>query len=377
MSGKLSCLINNTLYPTHGGDRNALIGELGVPDEQVLDFSASVVPFGSRPEVLSTLGDLGRLVSEYPEPNALLFSEKVSKYLKVPSEWVFVTNGSTELIHLLPRLVALGEEALVLNPCFSEYERGLELSGIHVNSLHYDPESLFQMNPESVIDYLHQHSSVRMLILGHPNNPTGHLWDDDVLKVIVQYCESQKIILVVDETFVEFCGETVSALKWVQDNRYVIVVRSMTKFFGLAGVRLGYGVMHPDIKTRLKKYQIPWSVNAIAQKMGILALADEGYLIQTRKMMDELRTFLFSELNALSGIRVFPSQTNFLLFQLLGGTVESTHQFYMSLLRAGILIRNCGNFKGLDESYFRVAVRAESENQVLISAIKTQLDKES
>jgi len=154
------------------------------------------------------------------------------------------------------------------------------------------------------------------------------------------------------------------------------VVRSMTKFFGLAGVRLGYGVMHPDFKTRLKKYQIPWSVNGIAQKMGIAALADEEYLIQTRKMMDELRTFLFSELNVLSGIRIFPSQTNFLLFQLLGETVEGAHQFYMSLLRAGILIRNCGNFKGLNESYFRVAVRAESENQVLISAIKTQLDKE-
>ena len=171
---KLSYPINNILYPAHGGNRHALVSGLGVPDEDVIDFSASVIPFGSSSGILSVFEDLGQLVSEYPEPYSFLFSEKVSEYLKIPSAWFFVTSGSTELIYLLPNLLETNERALILNPCFSEYERAFEINGIHVHSLNYDAESLFQISSESVIKYLHQHPLIKMLVLGHPNNPTGH-----------------------------------------------------------------------------------------------------------------------------------------------------------------------------------------------------------
>lgn len=98
----------------------------------------------------------------------------------------------------------------------------------------------------------------------------------------------------VDEAFIDFCHERVSALKWIVNNPYLVVVRSMTKFFGLAGVRLGYGVMHPDLKTRLKKYQIPWSVNTIAQKMGVVALGNDEYSAQIRKTVNKQHVCLFS-----------------------------------------------------------------------------------
>jgi threonine-phosphate decarboxylase len=376
MSEKLNCPTKNILYPTHGGSRHVYMDGLGVPEDHIIDFSASVIPLGSNPELFSALDDLGRLVCEYPETNSFLFGEKVSTYLKVPSEWILVTNGSTELIHLLPRLLESNKEALILNPCFSEYERALELSGIHVHSLTYDAESLFQMDSERVTQYLHQHPSVKMLVLGHPNNPTGHLWDDDELESLVLHCESQEVVLVVDETFIEFCHEAVSALKWMRNSKYLVVVRSMTKFFGLAGVRLGYGVMHPSLKARLKKFQIPWSVNSIAQKMGINALSDDEYPIQTRIMVCECRTRLVSRLNTIPRLRIFPSQANFILFQLLVDTLEETHRFYVGLFKSGILIRNCGNFRGLDNSYFRVAVRSEKEGQILASGIEDQLNKE-
>ena len=376
LSEKINSLKCEIFYPAHGGNRHTVLEELGVLDEHVIDFSVSVNPLGPSPNMRLVLRDMESLLSEYPDPSSMLFCEKVSEYLKISLDQILVTNGSTELIHLLPRALGCNKQALILNPCFSEYERVFRLNQIHTHSLNYDVERMFQIDSEKVISHLRDHPEIEMLVLGNPNNPTGHLWGEKSLEVLVGYCKSQKIILVVDETFIDFCHETVSALKWIRNNQYLVVVRSMTKFFGLAGVRLGYGVMHPDLRARLKKYQILWSVNAVAQKMGIVALEDNEYSIQTRKMMDEQRVRLFSGLDTIPGIRVFPSQANFLLFQLLADTSEDAYQFYLDLLRDGILIRNCGNFSGLNKSYFRVAVRTEKENQILASRIEAQLGKE-
>ena len=374
---KLNPPIKRILYPLHGGNRHAAARELKVSDEEVIDFSASVNPLKPSPKVRSVLEGFDSQLAEYPDLETIPFREKVSGYLNVHMGQVLVTNGSTELIHLLPRVLERRKEVLILNPCFSEYEQVFQLNRVHTYSLNYDAEKKFQMNAETVVAHLRKHPEIEMLILGHPNNPTGHVWSEDSLDTLVHYCKSQRIILVIDETFIEFCQETVSALKWIHHSQHLIVVRSMTKFFGLAGIRLGYGVMHPSLRLRLKKYQVPWSVNTMAQKMGIAVLDDTNYAQQTRNIVQEQRQFLFSELNDLRGIRTFPSNANFLLFQLASGCVETAHQLYLNLMKDGILIRNCGNFEGLDKSYFRVAVRTKKENEILVSRIKAQLGEES
>ena len=376
ISEELSCPINNILYPFHGGNRHAAVRELSVSDGHVIDFSSSVNPLGPSPDALQVLRNMGSRLAEYPDPDSIPFCEKVSGYLKVPLNQILATNESTELIYLLPRLLGRRKEVLILDPCFSEYERAFRLNQVCTHSLNYDVEEIFQMDSGKVISHLRKHPEIEMLVLGHPNNPTGHVWDEDSLDRLVQYCGYQKIVLVVDETFIEFCDETVSTLKWVQDNPHLVVIRSMAKFFGLAGVRLGYGVMHPNSRARLKKYQIPWSVNVIAQEMGITVLEDLDHAQRTRKIVREQRQFLFSKLDDLKNIQVFPSQANFLLFQLTGGHTEAAHQLYMNLMKKGLLIRNCGNFNGLDKSYFRIAVRMERENQILVSRINAHLDRE-
>jgi len=373
---KLSSPANNILYPDHGGNHRAAVKELEMPDGPVIDFSASVNPLGPSPKVSLMLSNMASLLAEYPDPSSMQLGEKVSEYLKIPLGQILVTNGSTELIHLLPRLLKPGKEVLILNPCFSEYERVLGLDRISVHSMVYQADRSFQMDPEEVAEYLHQHSSIGMLVLGHPNNPTGHSWAKDSLDALIHYCKSTKIILVVDETFIEFCPDAVSALKWMENNPYLVVIRSMTKFFGLAGVRLGYGVMHPDLRTLLREYQIPWSVNALAQVLGVVALEDRDFVQQTRKIVREQRLYLYSELKNIGYVRVFPSQANFLLFRLSSGNTKLAHQLYMSLIMDGVLVRNCGNFVGLDESYFRVAIRTKKENQMLVSRIEAHLGKE-
>ncbi len=367
--------MSRVLYPFHGGNRHAAARELGMPDDHVIDFSASVNPLGPPSSVHSTLRNMGSSLAEYPDPDSTPFCEAVSEYLKVSLDQILVTNGSAELIHLLPRLLERRKEALILNPCFSEYEHVFQLNRVPVHSLNYEMGEMFHMDSKKVVNYLRNHPEIEMLILGHPNNPTGHVWSEDALDTLVQYCKTQRIIMVVDEAFIEFCDETMSVLKWMQNNRHLVVIRSMTKFFGLAGVRLGYGVMHPTLKARLKKYQIPWSVNVLAQILGTRVLEDVNHAQQTRIFVRQQRQRFFMQLNGIEGIHVFPSHANFLLFQLSDGCAEKVHDLYINLMKEGLLVRNCGNFNGLDKSYFRVAVRAKKENTCLASRIEVQLQK--
>lgn len=361
---------------SHGGNKQEMARLLNIPVDQILDFSASVNPLGPSPGTRAVLGCLESILAEYPDPDSILFCEKVSEYLQIPLRQILVTNGSVELIHLLPNLVGSGKEVIILRPFFSEYERAFRFNKIHTHSENYDVEGMFRMDIERLLNYLRGHPQIEMMVLGNPNNPTGHLWDEESLELLVQFCKSRNIFLVVDETFVEFCEKTVSVLKWVDSNPYLIVVRSMTKFYGLAGVRLGYGVMHPELRTKLKDYQIPWSVNSIAQKLGVVALDDHKYFARIKLMMLEQRERLFLELSSISGIKVFPSHANFLLFKLLTDNTREASQFYKGMLESGILVRSCSNFDGLDKSYFRVAVRTAKENRILVSKIKNQLGKE-
>lgn len=372
---KSTCPVKFKSYPIHGGSHYSVLADLGVSDKDVIDFSASVNPLGPSPDACRSLGDVESILTEYPDPGSHHFREKVSQCLNFSSEQVLVTNGSTELIHLLPRLVASGKEALIINPCFSEYESALRLNRIPVHSLEYHIDSQVQIHADEVTDFLRTHPKVEMLILGHPNNPTGQLWSEQSLSALIRYCESQQVVLVVDETFIEFCGEQDSTLKWMEGNSILIVVRSMTKFYGLAGVRLGYGVMHPTLKAKLESYQIPWSVNGVAQKMGILALDDEEYAVQTRSATCAQREYMFSALDSFLSIHVFSSQANFLFFQLLVESTEKARQFYMGLVDSGVLIRNCGNFRGLDERFFRVAVRSPEDNRRLFCEINAYFSR--
>ncbi|NIQ01209.1 MAG: aminotransferase class I/II-fold pyridoxal phosphate-dependent enzyme, partial [Nitrospinaceae bacterium] len=212
---------------------------------------------------------------------------------------------------------------------------------------------------------------IQMIILGRPNNPTGNACDAITLQKLTAACQFRKIFLVVDEAFIDFWDTRQSALIVTKDHPYRVIVRSMTKFYGLAGIRLGFGVMHPGIRRCLEKYQIPWSVNAVAQSAGVASLADREYFVDTRKWAREQRRYLESEMTAVSAFQVFPSKVNFLLFRLLDDAAGLPFKLFSHLIHKKILIRNCGNFRGLDERYFRVAVRNFDDNRRLMNAIRS------
>jgi threonine-phosphate decarboxylase len=201
-----------------------------------------------------------------------------------------------------------------------------------------------------------------MAFLCNPNNPTGGLMKkEDVLK-IAEAARGLKCYLVVDEAFMDFVPEE-SVIKEVRNNPYLIVLRSMTKFYALSGMRIGYGIFPSAVMDTIKRYKEPWTVNTIAQTAGIAALNDAGYRTQTFKIMRNEKKVL-EDCFKLLGIPYFPSSANFYLIKH-----DNAQKIIASLRNKGIMIRDCSNFIGLDGSYMRIAVKSNKDNMKLLKEL--------
>jgi len=356
-------------YPDHGGDVRLASRLSGVPESRILDFSASINPLGIPPIAAEAYVELKNELSVYPEPESKELKCHLSKDLGLPESWLCVTNGSVELIRLLPQLWPPEKSVAIVEPTFSEYSRAFELAEVPIQKIVLNPDAAFRLSIEQMLQELEAMPQLGGVVIGHPNNPTGALWEEETLLGLLAYCEERRLFLVVDEAFVEFSESGNFFLSRIQNCRYLILVRSMTKIYGLPGLRIGFGILHPDWGGMLMKHQIPWSVNRLAQKLGQVVTGDAKFLEQTRSYIQGQREFLTQGLKNMGFIKVNPSDANFLLFRLRHPSV-SPGKFYESLLRKGIVVRNCGNFLGLDDSYFRVAVRKIEENQVLLEGVK-------
>ena len=356
-------------FPLHGGDISFACENANIGVDEIIDFSASINPLGPPKSVLAELPHMGPHIGRYPNSQSSALKNQLRQILNVKPEAVVVTNGSMELIFLLPHLLTRDDEVLLVSPCFSEYKRAFELAKIVTNSVVVSGENEFVVPAKSIISELQKNPRIKGVVLGHPNNPTGRLWDKKELQELLEFCEREKRFLIVDETFIEFCDPAQSLLGQIETNEFLILIRSMTKFYALPGLRLGYGVMHPKYAKIIDRFRPPWSVNALAQHMGGAALLDEEYAIQSRNNNAKAKQNLFHGLSQMKPLKVFSSDANFILFQLLNEKCITPEQFYLQIIQKGILLRNCGNFAGLDSSYFRVAVRGDADNQKLLAAL--------
>ena len=262
---------------------------------------------------------------------------------------------------------------LCVTPCFSEYERAFRLAGIPVHEWPLSPEASFAIDMPAFLRKLDRLADLGGIVIGHPNNPTGTLWEMDSLLRLLEYCEKRDIHLVVDETFIDFAGWEYSLLKRVEQSKVLILVQSLTKFYALPGLRLGYGVTSPEVANRIKAFRPPWSVNSLAQKIGIAVLGDTEFKKRSRQYVEQEKDYLRREMAAIRSILAFPSHANFLLFRLRDENTQTPGRLYQNLLRDGILIRNCGNFGGLNTRFFRVAVKKSKENDFLLAMLNKHL----
>lgn len=361
--------ITDSRLPTHGGDLLTASRLSGIHPQDILDFSVSVNPLG-LPECVAPLmeeiiSDLGR----YPDSESSELKHALADMLKVDTGHITVTNGSTELIYLLPRLWEKGKSVLCVTPCFSEYERSFTLAGIAVHDYALSPEENFTIEIDAFLNTVRGINNLGGIVIGHPNNPTGTLWNNDFLLELLAYCEANEIYLVIDETFIEFPGLEHSLAPKVAQSRFLILVQSLTKFYALAGLRVGHGITSTALAERIRAVRPPWSVSVPAQTIGVAVLRDVEHKIKTRQFIKTESQYLYERLCKIKPIEVFPSQTNFHLFHLRNPDTSRATEIYLKLLRDGILTRNCANFRGLNASFFRIAVKTRADNEILLSKL--------
>ncbi len=361
---KCFLMINQLQHHRHGGNLRALSQAAGLPQGELLDFSANINPLGPpdwlRPLIESRISDL----IHYPDPDATELVETLAELHGISTDQVLVGNGATELLHLLPR--ALGCSSLLLPvPSYADYEGPARLSGLTIQQLPLCPENGFTLDPACLVPFL---KPAQLVLLGQPNNPTGRTFDAESLRVIA--LEHPATLFVVDESFIGFTDGNRS----LQQNRpeNILILTSLTKLYAIPGLRLGYLTAAAAHIRQLKTYLPNWTVNSLAQAVGVRAVQDAEYLQRTRSFVSQQRQQLSQALGQQPSLTVFPGEANFLLLRLDHPRLDA-QQLADLTLQQGIALRVCGNFAGLDGRYFRVAVRTEPEQQRLYSVLHSIL----
>lgn len=350
----------------HGGNVFEAARRLGCAPEEILDFSASINPLGPPPGLLEVVIKAFELVRHYPDIANRAFVEAVSERFRIDADRIAVGNGSTELIYALP--YALGtSRVLAVVPTFKEYLQAFSLSGSRVDLCVAAAEHHFQPTVHQLEQALEAKDPEAVLVT-HPGSPSGSLLPQNVRRFLLEQSRVRNFTLVVDEVFVDFCEEE-SLLEELTRHDRLILIRSLTKFYGIPGLRLGYGLTSSALAERLRRRIPPWSVNTLAQAAGVYCFQQGSYREKTVALVREERMRLSRALARIPGLTVFPSAANYVLVRLDHHFPTAAELKENLLVGRRLLIRDCANFDGLTPRDFRVAVRLPRENDRLIEAL--------
>lgn len=322
---------------------------------EILDMSANINPLGLPERVREAVISSSSEWEKYPDPFCTELCEKLAEKLGISAENIVCGNGAADLIYRLVHKFK-PKKAVILAPTFGEYPKALAEVGCDISRFYLSEADGFEVD-DGFAEMLD--STVNMAILCSPNNPSGRLIRSQVLERSAEKCAELDIILVVDECFSGFAE---NAVNWRKTGNY-IVLGAFTKLYAMAGLRLGYAVCGcTETAEKLRNSGQFWSVSAPAQAAGIAALDEDEYVRKTVRLIACERRYIAEKLTAL-GMKVYPSDANYLLFKGEAGLDDS-------LLREGIIIRNCGDYVGLSEGFYRTAVRTNAENQRFIEAVR-------
>jgi len=349
---------------SHGGNIREVAQKYGFSSEEIIDFSANMNPWANYFKIEELIKDNLREIFWYPDPYCKKLTKQISKYLEVEEENILVGNGATELIYLAARAF-LPKRALVIIPTFSEYERALRVVGGDPKFLTLKEEEDFSIDIQKIIKAAER---VRAIFLCNPNNPTGTiLFREEILK-LKEATTERGITLILDESFLDFIYYHETLVKEAAKDNHLLVLKSFTKFFAIAGLRLGYVVGSRDSIIQLNRLKEPWTVNSLAQIVGIHLLKNSQLIEKVRGIISKESKFLFDKLSQIKGLKPYPPAANFILIKIKGGISSSLLQD--ALAKKGILIRDCSNFRGLSNKFIRVAVKRREENLRLIKNLK-------
>lgn len=350
-------------FQRHGGNRRQVAARWPVP-EDLLDFSVNTHPLGPPRAALAAARRALSRASEYPDPEAADLAEAVALAHGLSSRSVLPGNGATELIDLLPRALGV-RKALVVAPTYGEYGEAVRRAGGAVQVVWREEVDRF---PAAAVEDAVTRGRCDLVVLCSPNNPTGDRIGDGAFHRVLSACEAVGARLLLDEAFVEYDGEG-SRIGLVARRPALMVLRGFTKFYALAGLRVGYLAAAPEVVRLLKGARPPWSVSRVAEAAALACLGLPGYAERERRRMDRLRPAFAKSLAGL-GLEVAPSAANFLLCRLPPGA--GADRLYEGLARDGCLVRHCGSF-GLGDRYLRLRVHRRSANAALLPVLAHHL----
>lgn len=329
-----------------------------------LDCSSSINPLGTPRKALAAIKmNANSLAPKYPDPECRELKKSLSRYLGINAEWISVGNGAIEVIYWFVQAAFVKGRVVIPAPTFCEYELASQKAGAEVT---FVPLHNFELEADQVIEKARGADAV---FLCNPNNPTGILATKQIMKIIENVDSSTRILL--DECFIELADNPDANTMIEQISKFdnLVILRSLTKSFGLAGLRVGYGVCNPTLAKKLSANKIPWNVNGLAQVAGVAALLERRrYLSKTRALVKKERKFLHDNIDKLESFRPLRSDSNYFLVHLQG---RNSTQFRDRLLeKTGVLVRDCSTFTGMDTQYIRLSVKMHRENMLLLKALE-------
>jgi threonine-phosphate decarboxylase len=321
----------------------------------VLDFSANINPLGPSPKAVDAIRQGLDTIRVYPDENATRLARCLSHRFQVDVESILPGNGATELIYFWLRAIR-PRTATLLIPTFTEYRKALESVGAQIHTVQLHAEDHFRLPPVT--------TDSEVVILTNPNNPTGaYAAVEEMLDWIARFKSSTQIF--VDEAFVEFTAQP-SLVRYSERFLNLWILRSMTKFYALPGLRLGY-LVGSGVR-RFAALREPWQVNTLAELAGIASLEDREHEEATMQVIQRERIWLWKALQEIRAIRAFPSAANFFVARCASN--EKLDLLIETLASEKILIRDCRQIEGLDGPFFRFAIRTRAENSRLLDFLR-------
>jgi len=357
----------NDFVPAHGGQLRELATEFGIAEESLLDFSASINPLVPSDVLVATLCNLihaRKILTTYPDMHYSALKLAIAEYAQVDARTIGIGNGVMPLLGVAVRALGL-RKCLVPVPAFTEYRRVLASCGTECCTLVGKREDELSIDRGRVIAAL-KTTGAQAVLLANPQSPSGSLLQSEELGCLHEAAAALGVTTIVDEAFIDYAPEE-SLSHAAAESHGLVVLRSLTKFFAMPGLRVAYAVAHPEFSAAMDAFMAPWPVDSIAAEAARLALEDRASIAAARATNAREREWLADRLRSL-GLKVFPSEANYLLLRIDEGR-NGLELWRRLVVEHQVVIRNCANFEGLDEHYFRIGVCTRFENQILVDAL--------
>ncbi len=359
-------------FVSHGGDVWGFSRKYGVPLEKVLDFSGPINFLGPAPKAVEAIEQNARLVKFYPDPNPVEFRDHIAAYVgqDVSAENIILGNGSIELIYMVAEQFHCGFKAVIPVPSFTEYEKAVLRVGGEVIFVQLPSNFALELDKikQAITD------DTKIVYICNPHSPSGTLYTRETILQLTEWCQKRGIIVSVDENYIEFAekGEEVTVAGYVKQYPNLFVIRSVTKFYGMPGIRFGYAIAHENFIDKLQTIRLPWSINGLVETATLAAFSDTEFIHNTKQTINREKAQLTKQLFEIGGLHIYPSETNFLLVKITAPSFTST-ALREELAKEGLLIRDCCTFVGLDNHFFRLTVRSAEENGRLLASLKAKM----